>query len=218
MFRYLAILIFISSVACVTAEDGFKNMFNGKDFTGWENPYDWGKYEMKNGEILLTTDKKKFFLVTEKKYKDFILELEIKMPEGKSNSGVMFRCHKKKNKVHGYQAECDPSDRRWSGGLYDEGRRRWMNPDRDHKVDPKKAYKKNFSPVWDDKKKAALKRHDWNKYRIECRGDEIKISVNGVLTTHIIDTTDSEGYIGLQHHGEKGKIYKFRNVRIKELK
>ena len=218
MNRFLLILLLFSGLSCTTTEDEFKNMFNGKDFTGWENPYDWGKYVWKDGEIHLTTEKRKFFLVTEKKYKDFILELEIKMPEGKSNSGVMFRCHKGKNKIFGYQAECDPSQRRWSGGLYDEGRRRWMNPSRDHKVGQSEEYKKNLSPDWDEKKLNAFKRNDWNKYRIECKGSEIKISVNGVLTTHVIDTKDSEGYIGLQHHGEKGKLYRFRNVKIKELK
>ena len=28
---------------------------------------------------------------------------------------------------------------------------------------------------------------------------------------------DSQGYIGIQHHGERGKVYRFRNLRIKEL-
>ena len=217
MSRLIFILALLTGIS-LHAEEGFVDLFNGKDLTGWENPYDWGKSEVKDGEIHLTTDKKKFFLVTEKKFKDFVFEAEIKMPEGKSNSGLMFRCHKKKNKIWGYQAECDPSDRRWSGGLYDEGRRRWLNPSRDTKPKEGSGYEKNLSGDWDEKKLGALKRHDWNKYRIECKGSEIKISVNGVLTTHIIDTTDSEGYLALQHHGEKGKIYRFRNIRVKELK
>ena len=73
----------------------------------------------------------KFFLVTEKKYSDFRVSVEIHLPEGEANSGVMFRCHvdeDAKKKVYGYQAECDGSDRRWSGGLYDEGRRGWIWP------------------------------------------------------------------------------------------
>ncbi|MCM8530512.1 MAG: DUF1080 domain-containing protein [Lentisphaeraceae bacterium] len=214
-FLFLASLFVFFSVS---AEEGFVNMFNGKDLTGWENPYEWGEITVAGDEIHMNTKKKKFFLCTEKKYKDFIFEVEIKMPEGKSNSGVLFRCMKKKNKAWGYQAECDPSDRKWSGGLYDEGRRKWMHPDRDFKVGKDEFFTKNLSPEWSEEKKNAFKRHDWNKYRIECKGSEIKISINGVLTTHIIDSKDSEGYIGLQHHGEKGKLYKFRNAKIKELK
>lgn len=217
MSRLIFIFALLTGIA-INAEDGFTELFNGKDLSGWENPYAWGKAEVKDGEIHLTTDKSKFFLVTEKKYKDFIFECEIKMPEGKSNSGLMFRCHKQKNKVFGYQAECDPSDRRWSGGLYDEGRRKWLNPSRDTKPKEGSGYEKNLSGEWDEKKLGALKRNDWNKYRIECKGSEIKITLNGILTTHIIDTTDAEGFLGIQHHGEKGKVYKFRNIRVKELK
>ena len=36
-----------------------------------------------------------------------------------------------------------------------------------------------------------------------------------VSTQH--DEMDISGYIGIQHHGEKGLLYKFRNLRIKDL-
>ena len=43
------------------------------------------------------------------------------------------------------------------------------------------------------------------------------MTVNGVLTTDIHDEMDLEGYIGIQHHGEKGLSYQFRNIRVKDL-
>jgi len=39
-----------------------------------------------------------------------------------------------------------------------------------------------------------------------------------VKITDIRDATDKAGPIGIQHHGEKGQVYRFRNLRIKELK
>jgi glycerol-3-phosphate dehydrogenase (NAD(P)+) len=45
----------------------------------------------------------------------------------------------------------------------------------------------------------------------------IAIEVNGVVTTDVEDDKDASGVIGIQHHGEKGQTYKFRNLRIKEL-
>jgi len=186
----------------------WKVLFDGDALDGWINPYDWGKAWVEAGEIRLQADKK-FFLLTEKKYRDFIFEAEVKMPEGKSNSGFMFRCHQQPNKVWGYQAEVDPSDRQWSGGLYDEGRRGWLHP-RSNDKDSAKAFVGST--------KGAFKRHGWNRYRIHCVGDSIRIYVNGVLTTDYMDAKDREGYIAVQHHGEKGKIYRFRNLRIKELK
>jgi hypothetical protein len=74
------------------------------------------------------------FLCTEKQFGDFILELEVKIDDTTSNSGVQLRSHfndtmnNGKGRVYGYQCEFDPSARRWSGGLYDEARRDWLYP------------------------------------------------------------------------------------------
>ena len=122
----------------------------------------------------------------------------------------MFRANKQPNKVFGYQAECDGSERKWSGGLYDEGRRGWLHPKKPDDSQSGKAFREGPGQ--------AFKRNDWNLYRIECKGDKITISVNGTLCTEYTDDADSEGYIGLQHHGEKGQTYRFRNPRIKVLK
>jgi len=200
MFLSVAGLCLLASVA--KAEDGFVPLFDGKTLEGWNNPYDFGKAWVDEGTIALQADKK-FFLVTDKKFSDFILEAEIMLPpEGPSNSGIMFRCHVEKNKVFGYQAECDPKDRAWSGGFYDEGRRKWMHPTGKEQP-PLKLVK---APLG-----------EWIKYRIEAKGDHLQIFVNGTKTTDIRDDVDASGHIGLQHHGEKGQIYRFRNVRLKDL-
>lgn len=201
-----------------TAELGaWVALFDGATLNGWFSPYEWGQAEARDGEIHLTTVKSKFFLATEKPYADFIFEAEVKMPEGKSNSGFMFRCHVKKNRVWGYQAEVDPSGRKWSGGLYDEGRRKWfISPNKDKAAN--EEAKKESIAAFRERAGECFKRDDWNTYRIECRGDSIKIVVNGTLCTDVRDSEDAQGFIALQHHGEKGKIYRFRNIRIQELR
>ena len=202
-------------------EDGFTPLFDGKTLAGWKNPYDYGKAEVVEGEIRLTADKK-FFLVTETNYGDFIFEGEILLPEGQANSGFMFRAQVEKNKVFGYQAEVDGSvDRKWSGGLYDEGRRAWFisprnNPGKDATEADKAACKESIA-AFRQRAGDCFKRNEWNKYRITCQGKKIKIEVNGVVTTDVEDDKDASGPVGIQHHGEKGQTYRFRNLRIKEL-
>ena len=229
MMRMITIAMMGALVACMltgavasaaskaeVAPEKWTALFDGKTLKGWTNPYTWGKAAVMNGEIHLTTTKSKFFLVTEKQYKDFIFEAEVKLPAGKSNSGFMFRCRQRPNKVWGYQAEVDPTDRKWSGGLYDEGRRKWfISPNRD-KAKSKEAAAASIAAFC---KRAGdcFKRDGWNTYRIECRGDSLKISVNGVVTTDVKDSVDPQGYIALQHHGEKGQVYRFRNIRIQEI-
>ena len=200
----------------VAADDMWKPLFNGKDLTGWTNPYDYGKSEVVDGEIHLTADKK-FFLVTEKTYGDFIFEGEIHLPEGPANSGIMFRAHVEPGKVYGYQAECDPSERAWSGGLYDEGRRKWLYPSRKDTKDEKRAAMADETQEAMKANKDVLKRNDWNLYRIKCEGDHIQIWVNGTKITDTKDDKDASGHFGVQHHGEKGQTYRFRNLRIQEL-
>jgi hypothetical protein len=191
-------------------KDGFVALFDGKTLAGWKNAYTWGESKVVDGEIHLTGDKK-FFVATEKTYGDFIFEGEVKLPEGKANSGFMFRAHVEPNKVYGYQAEVDGDPvRKWSGGLYDEGRRTWfISPIKGNK-ESEEAFRKRAGD--------AFKRNDWNTYRITCQGKKLKIEVNGVVTTDVEDDKDASGYIAIQHHGEKGATYKFRNLRIKEIK
>ncbi len=62
-----------------------------------------------------------------------------------------------------------------------------------------------------------LKRNDWNTYHIRCQGDHLTITLNGVEITNLTDKTDASGYIAIQHHGEKGQTYRFRNIKLKEL-
>ena len=188
-------------------EEGFSDLFNKKDLKGWFTPYDWGEIKIIDEEIHLKANKK-FFLLTDREFADFIFEGEIMMPDAQSNSGFMFRCAAEENHVWGYQAEVDPSERRWSGGLYDESRRGWLHPKKGDKAS-EQAFVAQGDP---------FKPGEWNKYRIHAEGDRLRIWVNGTLTADVRDSMDSQGYLGIQHHGEKGKVYRFRNLRVKELR
>lgn len=207
VFISILVVLSLATSAAGSSREGWTPLFDGQTLAGWRNPYEWGKAWAEDGQILLQADKK-FFLTTEKPYRDFIFEAEVKMPEGESNSGFMFRCHVKKNNVFGYQAEVDPSERQWSGGLYDEGRRLWLVPLQNDA---------NSANAFIQRTKGAFDRDGWNRYRIHCVGAGIRVYVNDVLTTDTVDTVDREGYLAIQHHGEKGKIYRFRNLRIREL-
>lgn len=198
----LVLLMLVTTPAIAADEEGFVPLFDGKTLEGWKNPYEWGKAWVEDGAIALQADKK-FFLVTEKSYGDFILEAEVMLPpEGKSNSGIMVRAHVQPNKVFGYQAECDPSERGWTGGLYDEGRRAWLHPVKGQEGKVKLV-------------QAPLGK--WIKYRIDAIGDHLVFHIDGKKTTDYRDPLDIAGPIGVQHHGEKGQIYRFRNIRIKDL-
>ena len=185
----------------------WQNLFNGKDLTGWKQLNGQAKYEVVNGEIVGTTvaNQPNSFLTTEKNYGDFIMELELWV-DPSMNSGVQIRSESKADysngRVHGYQVEIDPSDRQFSGGIYDESRRGWLYP-------------MDINPAG----KAAFKNNQWNKYRVECIGNSIRTWVNGVPAANVVDAMTPSGFIALQVHSigkndEPGKQIRWRNIRI----
>ncbi len=183
------------------------NLFDGKTFAGWKQLNGQAKYEIKNGVIIGTTvaNTPNSFMATEKTYGDFILELELKV-DNSMNSGIQIRSLSKpevnNGRVHGYQVEIDPSDRGWSGGIYDEARRGWL-------------YQNEMNPS----AKKAFKRDAWNKYRIEAIGSVIRTWINDVPVANLIDDMTPEGFIALQVHAigkeaTAGKQVMWKNVRI----
>ena len=129
--RIIVVLLLLSSVASsVYSQEKWEILFNGKNLNGWKKLNGAAEYTIKDAAIIGTSklNTPNTFLVTEKMYGDFILELEFKVDEG-LNSGIQFRSNSfkdyKDGRVHGYQYEIDPSPRAWSGGVYDEGRRDW---------------------------------------------------------------------------------------------
>lgn len=209
-------------VAGSAGAEEWVELFNGKDLEGWNQKGGVAKYRVENGEIVGTSvpNTSNSFMCTNKDYGNFILELEWKVnPE--LNSGVQIRsqCHDKDTvvkvgetekkipagRVHGYQVEIDAKPRSYSGGIYDEGRRGWLQD------------LKNNEPA-----RKAIKQNEWNKFRIECKGDSIKTFINGVPAADITDSVTPSGFIGLQVHGvgkrEDPLEVRWRNVRIQELK
>jgi hypothetical protein len=117
------ILIILSAFPSFAGKNkGWTSLFNGKDLSGWKQLNGKAKYEALRGEIVGTSvfGTPNSFLVTEKNYGDFILEMDL-LVESTTNSGIQFRSESKPEymdgRVHGYQCEVDPSSRAWSGGI-----------------------------------------------------------------------------------------------------
>lgn len=182
-------------------------LFDGKTFNGWKQLNGQAKYEIKDGVIIGTTvsNTPNSFMATAKDYGDFILELELKV-DNSMNSGIQIRSLSKpevnNGRVHGYQVEIDPSDRGWSGGIYDEARRGWL-------------FQNEMNPA----AKKAFKRDAWNKYRIEAIGNVIRTWINDVPVANLIDDMTPAGFIALQVHAigkdaTPGKQVMWKNIRI----
>lgn len=182
------------------------NLFDGTSLDGWTQNGGSALYEVRDGAIVGSTvhDTPNSFLITDKIYDDFILELTFKV-DTTMNSGIQIRSnslpHYRDGRVHGYQIEIDPSDRAWSAGIYDESRRGWLNPLTDN-PEAQKAFKRN----------------EWNDYRIEAIGDTLKTWVNGVPAAHLVDEKTASGFIALQVHSIKGDKQEGTEIIWKDIR
>lgn len=206
--------------AAAPAGDGFVPLFNGKDLSGWQaGPGNaWvvedGVIELKNRE-----DGKEHnadYLWTKEVYRNFILELEFKVPE-QANSGIFLRTSDLKDPVYtGLEVQVANSFGRdqlsrtgTAGALYDC-----------------QAPRKN----------AVRKPGEWNRVQIRCQGGRIAIVLNDepIIDVDLDRWTEPQknpdgtknkftkamkdfarwGYIGLQDHG---RPVWYRNIRIKVL-
>ncbi len=201
------VLLFIIP-AQLSAQNGWTDLFNGKNLDGWEAIGGKANYYVEDGILIgeAVPNTPNSFLVTTDNYSDFILEFEI-YTDTQLNSGVQVRSNSSSDymngRTHGYQVEIDPSDRAFSGGIYDEARRGWLYPI-------------SRNPQAHD----AFKLAHWNKVRIEFVGNSLNTWVNGIHCASLADDMTPEGFIGLQVHdignnaALEGAKIRWKNIRI----
>lgn len=205
--KSLILLVFSLLVILPVSAQQWESLFNGKNLKGWKKLNGKAEYVVRDGAIVGISKKgtPNTFLATQKSYGDFILEFEFKV-DNSLNSGVQFRSESRKDynkgRVHGYQFEIDPSDRAWTGGVYDEARRGWLYP-----------------LTMNPSAQTAFKKDAWNKARVEAIGNSIRTWVNGIACTDLWDDKTLSGFIALQVHSigyaaDEGKTISWKNIRI----
>jgi hypothetical protein len=185
---------FAALSSALVAQEKFEPVFNGKDLSGWKAPEKNVWYLVQDGILQLRSseDKKGSVLWTEKEYENFVMELEFKFISGTIDSGV----HVKSD---------DQIQIGISGSLK---RDMTASP-----YIPGKGY-----PVEAEGVKELLKMDDWNQMRIEVRGTEYVVSLNGKkVMTYKSESGKAKGPIGLQLHGDRDMAIDYRNLKVGEL-
>ncbi|MEM6570576.1 MAG: family 16 glycoside hydrolase [Planctomycetota bacterium] len=171
-----------------------------------------GAFEVTDDGTLVGTSRpgtpNTYFTSTET-FDDFELTFDVRVDE-RLNSGVQIRSEvdggfeERRGQPLGFQVEIDPSDRAWSGGLYETGGRTWVQP----------LHRRPYA-------RRAWRQGAWNHYRILCEDDRIRTWINGVPAADLHDATRLDGHIGFQVHGvadvaEPLKV-EWRKVRLRPL-
>jgi hypothetical protein len=207
----------LGSATAADKEEGFTDLFNGKDLTGWKTFLDPKAKEADPAKtwtvtdgIIICTGRPNGFFYTDKSYKDYVLlyDWQYKRPEGltreddfKGNSGCLVHIHNPEQPaVGGVWPQCVEVQ----GMNYNHGMLIYLKA---------KGPKPKFDRA--AKNKATHPVGQWNTTEITCKGDgSITAKINGTeVSSGRSDLT--EGMIGFQSEG--AEIH-FRNIKIKEMK
>ena len=225
----MGLAAFVLAGQAVAAEKGFEKIFDGKTLKGWNgNPKLWS---VKDGAITGQTTKENptkgnTFIIWEGKTGNFDLRLDYKIIGG--NSGIQYRSFKADGpdewRIGGYQADFEAGDT-YSGICYGErfrgilslrGKKTTLTVGDDGKL---KKEVEEFAKDADIAK--AIKKEDWNSYRIVARNFNLTHYINDVKTTQVVDrdtkTRRADGLLALQLHAGPPMTVQFKNIRIKEL-
>lgn len=218
-----AALLFLATTALSPADEAapqWRDLFNGKDLTGWvdvnTSPATWS---VKDG-LLVCTGKPIGVMRSDRQYENFILHIEWRHMKPGGNSGVFV----------------------WSEGSI-PGRGRlpkgmevqmleldWINR---HKTKDGKPNHEGYisgelfgaNGLTGDpdnprgrrsmSRELRCKPHgEWNTYDVVCVDGTVKLSINGKFVNGISKSSVKKGYLCLESEGSE---IHFRNIRIMEL-
>jgi hypothetical protein len=187
---------------------GFKDVFNGKDFTGWAGPLD--SYEIKDGATVCKP-KKGGNIYTKEAFADFVARVEYRLPTG-GNNGLAIR----------YPGKGQPSQTAMCEiQILDDGAEKYR------KLDPRQYNGSVYGMV--PAQRGYLRPvGQWNFMEVTVRGPTIQVELNG---TRIVDADVSKvkefmggkapvgkdrtsGHFGFAGHSDP---VAFRRVQVKAL-
>ncbi len=172
-------------------DEGWVQLFNGKDLTGWKShPKNPGQWKVEDGAIVGSGPASHLF--SEKgDYQNFHYRIEAKIND-KGNSGQYFRTQFGPGFPKGYEAQINSTHRDpvKTGSLY------------------------NFVKIME----ILVPPDTWFTQEVIADGNHIIIKVNGKTTVDFVDkkNTYSKGHFAIQQH-DPGSVVRVRKIEVKEL-
>jgi hypothetical protein len=216
MKKKFYLLIFVIVLIACSGQDGkWRQLFNGKDLTGWEQVGP-GKFFVEDS-LLKSIGGMGMILWPAEKFSNVAIRVVYKVNDNDCNSGVFIRIPEKPSDEweavnKGYEVQIDNGIRHVGGDYHCTGVLYSLTKAKAH---PQKAP------------------GEWNTMEITLDGQRTIVNVNGELVTDFTEgdpvpekTRDFEpdrgprpesGYIGLQNHDSLSTVW-FKEVAVKELK
>jgi len=222
MHRSLLAISLLTMASLAFGQSAEKQLFNGKDLSGWDgNPESW---KVEDGAITgTTTDDKplpynQFLIWRGGTVKNF--ELTAKVKQSGNNSGIQYRSKERKQvgpwSIGGYQCDVHPQAAN-NAMLYEEGERTILAQNGQTVIIDRDGTK------WLVKETEPLKVDvaDWNEYTVIARGNQLIHKINGQTVVDVTDHQENEreleGLLAIQIHRGPAMKVQVKDIVLKEL-
>ncbi|MDA7514454.1 DUF1080 domain-containing protein [bacterium] len=210
-----------------TKEAKSVSLFNGKDLTGWhsdvpaadKNPKIKPSFIARDG-MLVSLGKPGGHLITDKVHENYRLEVEYRFVKEPGNCGVLVHSSTPRALYGMFPNSIEVQMHHTNAGDF------WCIAENIEVPDMEKRRPKGKDQKWGGKQGDARRIlnltdgsekpvGEWNKMKIECQGNEIKVWVNGDFVNHGKNCTVSKGQIAVQAEGVE---VEFKTLLLTPLK
>ena len=220
-------LIFCLGVVCIVAQGQSKNLFNGKDLTGWHiDVPDMDKdaslktpFIVRKG-MLVSLGTPEGHIITDAVYKNYRLDVEYRFAGEPGNCGVLVHASTPRALYEMFPKSIEVQLMHENAGDF------WciVEDIRVQDMEKRRGSKEEWG-VTEGKLRRILNLTDgsekplgeWNSVKIECLNNSVKVWVNGTLVNLGFDCTAQEGQIALQAEGSEVEFRKVVLTQIDKL-
>ena len=200
------------------------SLFNGKDLSGWhvDVPDMDGNSNIKNpfivrDKMLVSLGNPRGHLITDSIYQNYKLEVEYRFPGEPGNCGVLVHASTPRALYDMFPKSIEVQMEHDNAGDF------WCIVENIEvaNMEERRGPKENWGITEGKERRIKNLTEDsenqlgqWNNMVIECRGETIKVWVNGELVNEGFNSTAKKGHIALQAEGAE---VEFRKVEIAHL-
>lgn len=213
----------LCAIALLSPGSDTINLFNGKDLKGWhadvpamDNGSGTSPFLVRDGK-LVTLGRPGGHLITDEKYSNYTLVALYRFVKDPGNCGILVHASTPRRLYGMFPQSLEVQMMHKNAGDFwcigedivvpDMIKRR--GPEENWGVDGNKA--RRIANLTDDSEKPL---GEWNEIKIECKGDEVKVWVNGTLVNHGSMCTAKSGQIAIQSEGAEVEFSKLELTKL----
>ena len=223
------LLLFCTLLSCKESKESTTEivvfyLFNGRDLSGWHiDVPDMDKdstarnpFIIREG-LLVSLGTPPGHLITDSVFENYILEVEYRFAAEPGNCGVLVHASTPRALYDMFPQSLEVQMMHENAGDF------WciVEDSSVPNMESRRGPKENWG-ITEGKERRIKKFVDgmekfvgeWNHMQIECKGNEVKVWMNGTLVNHGIDGTASKGRIAIQAEGSE---VEFRKITLKAL-